>query len=344
MRKFRGNVSRRAVLRGGACGLVFGNADAWLEDALLQDAWAQGAPPWPNHPIRLVVPYPAGGSTDVLFRILAERMQDKLGRPFVVENRAGASGNVGIDAVAKSAPDGYTIGAATIGHFSINQFLFANMPYNAERDLVAPSLTYELPNVAVVVAQHVPAKTLSEFIAWAKARPGGISIGSPGPGTSPHLSGVLFAARTDVNAVHVPFRGAAQTIPAMLSGDVTFAVDNLASYISQIESGTMRALAVTSAERWPTLPDVPTMQEAGVKDFVVTSWAAYVVPAATPAAVVEKISETHKEIAGEEAIQKRFIAAGGRLLHSTPAQAKAFAAKETKMWQEVVRLSGLTPQ
>src|SRR5207248_4537253 len=134
--------------------------------------------------------------------------------------------------------------------FSINQFLIANMPFNAERDLVAPALTYELPNVAVVAAQHVAAKTVSEFIAWAKARPGGISIGSPGPGTTPHLSGVLFAARTGINTVHVPFRGAAQTIPAMLSGDVNFAVDNLASYISQIESGTMRALAVTSAERW----------------------------------------------------------------------------------------------
>jgi tripartite-type tricarboxylate transporter receptor subunit TctC len=290
------------------------------------------------------VPYPAGGSTDVLFRILADRMKDKLGQPFVIENRSGASGNVGIDAVAKSQPDGYTLGGATVGHFSINQFLIAKMPFDAEKDLVAPSLTYELPNVAVVAANHVQAKTLQEFIAWAKARPGGISIGSPGPGTTPHLSGVLFAARTGVNAVHVPFRGASQTIPAMLAGDVTFAVDNLASYISQIESGGMRALAVTSAQRWPTLPDVPTMAEAGVNDFVVTSWGAYVMPAGTPPAIVERIAAAHKEIAAEEAMHKRFLAAGARLLHSTPAEAKAFAAKETKMWQEIVRLSGLTPQ
>jgi tripartite-type tricarboxylate transporter receptor subunit TctC len=280
----------------------------------------------------------------VLFRILADQMKEKLGQSFVVENRSGASGNVGIDAVAKSAPDGYTLGGATVGHFSINQFLIAKMPFDAEKDLVAPSLTYELPNVAVVVAAHVPARTLQEFIAWAKARPGGISIGSPGPGTTPHLSGVLFAARTGINAVHVPFRGAAQTIPAMLAGDVTFAVDNLASYISQIESGQMRALAVTSAQRWPTLPSVPTMAEAGVNDFVVTSWAAYVAAAATPAAIVEKIAAAHKEIATDELMQKKFLAAGARMLHSTPAEAKAFAAKETKMWQEVVRLSGLTPQ
>jgi tripartite-type tricarboxylate transporter receptor subunit TctC len=330
----RNLISRRILMQGAAASATLG----------LAPALAQTAAGWPDHPIRMVIPYPAGGSTDVLFRIIAERLKDKLGQSVVVENKPGASGNIGIDQVAKGAPDGYTIGGATVGHFSINQFLIAKMPFDAEKDLVAPSLTYELPNVAVVAAQHVPAKTLQEFVAWAKARPNGISIGSPGPGTTPHLSGVLFAARTGVNAVHVPFRGAAQTIPAMLSGDVTFAVDNLASYISQIESGAMRALAVTSAQRWPTLPDVPTMAEAGVKDFVVTSWGAYVMAAGTPQAIVDKLSAVHKEIAADETLQKRFLAAGGRLLHSTPAEAKAFAAKETKMWQEVVRLSGLTPQ
>ena len=327
-------ISRRALIRGAAAATAFG----------VTPTLAQNATNWPDRPVRLVVPFPAGGSTDVLFRILAERLKDKLGQPFVVENKPGASGNIGIDQIAKGPPDGYAIGGATLGQFSINQFLFAKMPFDAEKDVVAPSLVYELPNVAVVAAQHVPAKTLQEFIAWAKARPNGISIGNPGPGTSPHLSGVLFAARTGVNAVHVPFRGAAQTIPAMLAGDVTFAVDNLASYISQIESGAMRALAVTSAQRWPTLPDVPTMAEAGVKDFVVTSWSAYAMPAATPQAIVDKLSAVHKEIAADEAMQQRFLAAGGRLLHSTPAEAKAFAAKETKMWQEVVSLSGLKPQ
>jgi tripartite-type tricarboxylate transporter receptor subunit TctC len=262
----------------------------------------------------------------------------------VVENKPGASGNIGIDMVAKSTPDGYTIGAATVGHFAINQFLIAKMPFVAEKDLVAPTLAYEMPNVAVVASAHVQAKTLEEFIAFAKARPNGISIGSPGPGTSPHLSGVLFAARTGVNAVHVPFRGAAQTIPAMLAGDVNFAVDNLASYMSQIESGAMRALAVTSGKRWPTLPNVPTMAEAGVKDFVVTSWGAYVLPAGTPQAIVDKIAAVHKEIAADPAMQKRFLAAGGQILTTTQAEAKAFAAKETKMWQEMVKISGLTPQ
>ena len=334
MMTHRHPITRRTLMRGAAATAAFG----------LTPALAQNAGNWPDHAVRMVIPYPAGGSTDVLFRIIAERLKDKLGQSFVVENKPGASGNIGIDQIAKGPADGYSIGGATVGHFSINQFLIAKMPFDAEKDLVAPSLVYELPNVAVVAAQHVPARTLQEFIAWAKARPNGISIGSPGPGTTPHLSGVLFAARTGVNAVHVPFRGAAQTIPAMLSGDVTFAVDNLASYISQIESGAMRALAVTSEKRWPTLPDVPTMAEAGVKDFVVTSWGAYVMAAATPPAIVNKLSAVHKELAADEQLQKRFLAAGGRLLHSTPAEAKAFAAKETKMWQEVVQLSGLTPQ
>ena len=334
MMTHRHPITRRTLMRGAAATAAFG----------LTPALAQNVGNWPDHAVRMVIPYPAGGSTDVLFRIIAERLKDKLGQSFVIENKPGASGNIGIDQIAKGPADGYAIGGATVGHFSINQFLIAKMPFDAEKDLVAPSLVYELPNVAVVAAQHVPAKTLQQFIAWAKARPNGISIGSPGPGTTPHLSGVLFAARTGVNAVHVPFRGAAQTIPAMLSGDVTFAVDNLASYISQIESGVMRALAVTSEKRWPTLPDVPTMAEAGVKDFVVTSWGAYVMAAATPPAIVNKLSAAHKELAADEALQKRFLAAGGRLLHSTPAEAKAFAAKETKMWQEVVQLSGLTPQ
>jgi tripartite-type tricarboxylate transporter receptor subunit TctC len=328
-------MSRRTLL-GGAAALI-------AAPALAQSGGISGGT-WPDRTVRLIVPYPAGGSTDVLFRLLAERLKDKLGQSFVVENRPGASGNTGIDAVAKSPTDGYTIGGATVGHFAINQFLFERMPFESDRDLVAPSLTYELPNVAVVAAKHVPAQTLPDFIAWAKARQGGISIGSPGPGTTPHLSGVLFAERTGVNAVHVPFRGAAQTIPAMLAGDVTFAVDNLASYIAQIESGAMRALAVTSAQRWPTLPNVPTMEEAGVKDFVVTSWAAYVVPSGTPRSMIDRLSVAHREIAAEEPMQKRFLTAGARLLASTPEEALAFARRERKMWQEMVRISGVKPQ
>lgn len=311
--------------------------------SLLIAAGARAQTAWPDRAVKIIVPYPAGGSTDVLARILAERLNAMYGQPFVIENRPGAGGNIGIAAVTTSAPDGYTIGAATIGHFAINQFLYKTMPYDPARDMIPASMTWELPNVFVVASEHVPAKSVAEFVGWAKQK-GKLNFGSPGVGTSPHLSGVLFAKRSGLDAVHVPFRGAAQTIPAMLSGNVDFAIDNLASYIGQIQSGKMRALAVTSAQRWPTLPDVPTMGEAGMSDFVVTSWAAFVLPAATPRPVVDKLSGAMKQIAADTAVQKRFLVAGARILSSTPEEATAFANKERARWKEVVALSGLTPQ
>jgi tripartite-type tricarboxylate transporter receptor subunit TctC len=294
---------------------------------------------WPDHPVRIIVPYPAGGSTDVLSRILAERMKETFGQPFVIENRPGAGGNIGIAAVTGSPPDGYTIGAATIGHFAINQYLYSKMPYDAERDMIPASLTWELPNVFVVATDHCPAKSVSEFVAWAKQK-GQVSFGSPGVGTSPHLSGVMFVKRTGIDAVHVPFRGAAQTIPAMLAGDVNFAIDNLASYVPAISSGKMRALAVTSAQRWPTMPDVPTMEEGGMKDFIVTSWAAFVLPAGTPRAIIDKLASAMKQIAADPEVRKRFLVGGARVLSSTPEEATAYAVKERAIWKDVVAASG----
>jgi tripartite-type tricarboxylate transporter receptor subunit TctC len=326
-----GLITRRTVLRTTAAAAALA--------ALPAHAQTQ----WPDRTVRVIVPYPAGGSADILNRIYAEQFKERLGQPFVVENRPGAGGNTGIDAVAKSAPDGYTLGGATIGHFAINQFLYDNMPFNPEKDIVPVALTYELPNVAVVPAQHVQAKTLQEFIAWAKTKDQ-VPYGSPGVGTSPHLSAALCTTRSGFKGVHVPFRGAAQTIPAMLSGDVTFAIDNLASYISLIQNGQMRALAVTSAERWPTLPDVPTMAEAGMPDFVVTSWAAVVVPSATPRPIIDRLSTTIAAIAKEQAMKDRFLQTGARILSSTPEAASAFAAKERVIWREVVKISGAKAQ
>ena len=265
---------------------------------------AQAQSTWPDHNIRLIIPYPAGGSTDVLARILAERLKDMLNQTIVVENRPGAGGNIGITAVTTSLADGYTIGAATVGHFAINQFLYKDMPYNPERDMIPATLTWELPNVFVVASDHVPAKTLAEFIAWAKQKTK-TNFGSPGVGTSPHLSGVMFVNRTGIDAVHVPFRGAAQTIPAMLSGDVTFAIDNLASYIPQIQSGKMRALAVTSAQRWPTLPDVPTSAEAGLPEFQQQGWNGLFAPKQTPEPIVARLNAALRVAVASDTLQKR---------------------------------------
>jgi tripartite-type tricarboxylate transporter receptor subunit TctC len=320
-------LDRRAFLTtGAAAGL-----------ALATGARADEA--WPTHPVRVIVPYPPGGSTDVLTRILMDKFKDMLGQNFVVENRGGAGGNIGIAVVSGAPGDGYTMGAATIGHFAINQYLYKTMPFDAEKDLLPASLTWELPNVFVVASDRVPVKSVAEFIAYAKQK-GNVTFGSPGVGTSPHLSGVLFAKTAGINATHVPFRGAAQTIPAMLSGDVTFAIDNLASYVGTIQSGQMRALAVTSAQRWPTMKDVPTMEEAGVKDFVVTSWAAFVFPKGTPRPIIDKVAATMKTIAADDAVQKRFQVAGARCISSTMEEARAYAAREAAKWKDVVALSG----
>jgi tripartite-type tricarboxylate transporter receptor subunit TctC len=325
------SMTRRALLGGASAASVL----------LTSRAQAQSA--WPDRQVRIIVPFPAGGAVDVLVRILAEQLQNKLGQSFVVENRSGAGGNIGIATVASSPPDGTTIGAATVGQFSINQYLYAHMPYDADRDIIPVTLTWEYPNVFVVASDYVPAKTLTEFIAWAKTREK-ITYGSPGVGTTPHLSAALFATRTGINAAHVPFRGAAQTIPAMLAGDVTFALDNLASYTAMIESGKMRALAVTTAERWPTLSNVPTMAEAGQPDFVVTSWGAFVVPAGTSRVVIDRLSAAMREIATDESVQRRFLVAGARCVASTPEQASARALRERPMWQEMVRVSGAKPE
>ena len=295
---------------------------------------------WPERPVRFIVPYPPAGSTDLLTRLLAERLGQKFGQTFIIENRPGAGGNIGMDAVAKAAPDGYTMGASTIGHFSINQYLYSRMPWDIDRDFAPLGLTWEFPNVVVVSSQHCPATTLQEFIAWVRQRPNGASFGSPGVGTTPHLSGEIFRNRLQLDATHVPFRGAAQTIPAMLSGDVTFAIDNLASYVPVIQEGRMRALAVTGAQRWPTLPDVPTMAEAGVPDFVITSWGAFVAPAATPKPIIAKVNAALKEISGDEALKQRFLQAGALTLWSTPEEAVARGKAERPMWEAAVKASG----
>ena len=294
---------------------------------------------WPEAPVKIIVPFTAGGASDILTRALAEKLQARLGQNFVVDNRTGAGGNIGMQAVRGALADGYTIASATIGTLSINQFLFANLGYDPAKDFEYVSMIWQNCNVFVVAPQH-PAKTVQEFLAWARKQPKGVSYGSAGVGTTPHLAGELFRARTNLQAVHIPYRGAAQSMPALMAGDTDFAIDNIASYKQLIKSGKVRALAVTASERWPTLPDVPTMAEAGVRDFVITSWGAFVVPKGTPAAVVAKLSDAIKAIAAEPAMQQRFLDAGARTVSTTPQETAAFAERERVKWKEVVQISG----
>ena len=327
-------ISKPALIRRAAAAAVAG----WTAAVLAPAAVAQTTA-WPEGPVKIVVPFSAGGASDVLTRTLAEKLQARLGQNFVVENKTGAGGNIGMEAVRSAPADGYTIASATIGTLSINQFLFTKLSYDPVNDYAYVSKVWENCNVFVVSAKH-PAKTVAEFLTWAKAQPKGVTFGSAGIGTTPHLAGELFRARSNIEALHVPFRGAAQSMPALVAGDTDFAIDNIASYTPLIKAEKVKALAVTCPERWATLPDVPTMGEAGVKDFVVTSWGAFVLPKGTPAPIVDKLSAAIKAVFADPALQQRYTETGARAIHTTPPETAAFAARERIKWKEVVQLSG----
>ena len=319
----RSRMARAAIL-AAACAALFASA-----------AEAQS---WSEKPVRIVNPFPAGGASDTLTRVMADQLGRKLGQTFVVENITGASGNIGMDVGYKAAPDGYTVISATIGTLSVNQFL-GKLSYEPEK-MTYVSTFWSNCNVVFTSAAHNPARTLREFIAWGKAQPKGISFGSSGVGTTPHLAGELFKLRTGIPAVHAPTRGGPQTVALLLGGEISMSIDNIASYAAQIAGNQVRMLATTCPERWPTLPDVPTMAEAGMPDFVLTSWGAMVMPPNTPAAIADKMSRAMAEIAADPEIQKRYMGAGARITSSTPQQTRDFAAAERKRLGEVVLVSG----
>ena len=305
---------------------------------------ALGQSPWPNKPVRVIVGFPPGGSLDVMTRLACEQMQSRFGQAFVVETRSGASGNIGAEAIARATPDGYTIGTVSMHNLLINPLLFTRLPYDARKDFAWISAMWDLPNVAVVPAQHVPARTVAEFVTWAKARPNGVSYGSSGVGTTIHLSGAYLMAQAGIRAEHVTFRGAAQTIPAMLSGDIQIAVDNLASYVPVIQEGRMRPLAVTTRERWPGLPEVPTMAEAGFAGLSYGPWHLWAAPAGTPRAMIDRLSQEIRTAFADQALQQRAIGMGARLLGTTPEQLAERLERERPIWAEMVRISGAQPE
>jgi tripartite-type tricarboxylate transporter receptor subunit TctC len=313
-------------------------ATALAATALALAASAQ-AQEWPTSTVKVIVPFTAGGASDVLTRQLSEKLQARLGGNWVVDNRTGAGGIIGMEAVKGAPPDGNTIGSATIGTLTINQFLFAKLPYDPVADYVYVSKVWENCN-AFVVAPGNPAKTVAEFLEWARKRPKGVSFGSAGVGTTPHLAGDLFRVRTGIDAQHIPFRGAAQSMPALMAGDTDFAIDNIASYTPLIKTGKVKALAVTCPERWPTMPEVPTMAEAGIKDFIITSWGAFVMPKGTSPAIVNKVSTAIAEIAKDPAVKEKYLQTGALLVATTPRETEAFAERERAKWKEVVRISG----
>ena len=293
---------------------------------------------WPSKPIRYLVPFPPAGATDITARIIADKISGPLGQPVVVENRAGAAGNVGTALVAKSAPDGYTILQLTVAQ-SISATLYAKLDYDLERDLTSAAMVALVPNV-MIVHPSVPAKSVAEFIALAKANPGKFNFASSGSGTSIHMSAEMFKMLTGVNIVHIPYKGSGPALADMIGGQVDLMFDNLTSSIGHIRSGKLRALAITSATRYPELPDLPTMQEAGIPGYEATAWFGIVAPKGTPRNVIMRINnEVNKALAQDDVKDK--LAQQGALARAwTPEQFGDFIHNEIVKWAKVVKASG----
>jgi tripartite-type tricarboxylate transporter receptor subunit TctC len=288
--------------------------------------------------VRLVVPFVGGGATDLTARLIAERLTPMIGQPVVVDNRPGAGGNLGADIVAKSDPDGHTLLMCTIGTASINQFLYSRMPFRPE-DLSAVALVNLVAN-AIVVNPNVPARNFAEFVAYAKQNPGRLNYGTPGNGTSGHMSGEYLKVRAGIDITHVPYRGTGAVIPDLLSGTLQVAVDNIPAYIPHIREGRMRLLAVTSRERWFSFPETPTVIESGIPGFEATAWFGLQAPARMPAPILQRYAEAVREISRDPAVVARQREIGAEPNFLGPNEFEAFIRAENEKWREVVRISG----
>ena len=313
---------------------------ALLGTALALPALSQArAQAWnPSRPVRLVVPFVGGGATDLTARLIAERLTPMIGQPVVVDNRPGAGGNLGADIVAKSDPDGHTLLMCTIGTASINQFLYSRMPYRPE-ELGAVALVNLVAN-GIVVNPAVPARSFTELVAFAKANPGRLNYGTPGNGTSGHMSGEYLKVRAGIDITHVPYRGTGAVIPDLLSGTLQVAVDNIPAYIPHIREGRMRLLAVTSRERWFSFPETPTVIESGIPGFEATAWFGLQAPARMPAPILQRYAEAVREISRDPAVVARQREIGAEPNFLGPNEFEAFIRAENEKWREVVRISG----
>ena len=305
-----------------------------LSTLLSAPAWAQDA--WPNKPIRFVVPFAAGGTSDILARLIGERLQASLKQTVVIDNKAGAGGVIGADVVAKSAPDGYTMLIGTISSHAINPALQAKMPYNASTDFAHVLLLGSISNVLLVGAEQ-PYKTVKELVTAAKAKPGSIAFASAGQGSSQHMSGETFKLLAGAELTHVPYKGSAPAIQDVIGGQVPMSFETVTVALPHIQSGKVRALAVTSAQRSPALPNTPTLQESGVAGFDVASWQALYAPAGTPLAIVQRLNAEVEKILAQPEIKAKLDSLG--LVHSpnTPAQFVAFGNAEMAKWVKVVK-------
>ncbi|WP_165720826.1 Bug family tripartite tricarboxylate transporter substrate binding protein [Bordetella trematum] len=327
------SATRRALL-GGAVALA-------ASCVLMAPVAAQTD--YPSKPLRFIVPYPPGGPLDTMARLLAEKVRDSLGQPVVVENKAGAGGNIGADFVAKATPDGYTLVMGAVATHAINPFLFANLPFDPIQDFEPVTIVASVPNVLVMnvdFAQRHRINSLADLLDYAKKHPGSLNYGSGGNGSAGHLSGELLKARAGIDAVHVPYQGAAPAQLALLAGQSDFMFDNLAAAAPLIKDGKVKALAVTTAQRSSLLADVPTVQEAGVKDFDLGTWFGVFTTGGAPAPVVEKLNQAYAQAMQRPEVRERLLIMGSEQAPMSTEAFRDFVKTEKDKYQEIVKASG----
>jgi len=286
--------------------------------------------------VKLVVPFAAGGGVDILTRVLAEKFSNDLKQSFIVENRVGAGGNIGSDAVAKSKPDGYTLLVATTGTHAINPVLFPSLPFDAKEDFIPISLIAAVPNL-LVVGPKLQVKSLQELIEVAKRSTVKLSYASFGNGTSNHLSGELLKMQGDIQAIHIPYKSATQAVTDLLSGQIDFAFVNMPLALTHVQAGKLNALAITSSERSTLLPEVPTMAQGGIKDFVVESWYGLMAPKGTPTSTIQLLEKATAHALSDRKLQESFVKSGAEARTNSNVEFVALIAAELARWAEVIQ-------
>jgi len=297
---------------------------------------------YPTRAIKLVVPSSPGGGTDIVARILGQKMSEQLGQQFVVENRAGAGTVIGNDAVAKSAPDGYTLlmGLSTL---AINPSMYAKLPYDALRDFAPISQSVSACNI-LILHPSVPAKTVTELIALARTKPGSLTFGSAGMGTNPHLSGELFKSLARIDMVHVPFKGSGQSIISQLAGEIAANFPSVPTAMPYIKAGRLRGIGVTTLKRVEVLPDVPSIAEAGLPGYEATQWFGLLAPAGTPRPIIDRLYQESSRALRSADMKERMTAEGLEVVGGTPEEFASYIRSETEKWTQVIKAAGIKPQ
>ena len=306
-------------------------------------ATAIAADVYPSKPFRIVVPFPPGGPADVLARTVGDKLQAALGQPVVVDNRPGAGGNIGMELVAKAAPDGHTLALAPAGNLTVNPSLYRNVPYDVARDFAPVTVIAAVPNVLVINAQ-VPAKDLADLVAYAKANPGKLNFASPGPGSGAHLAGELLKSSAGIEMVHVPFNGIAPAVTAVVAGDVQVMFAGTSAAMPQVNAGKLRALGVASLKRIASAPALPTLDEAGLPGFDVTSWYSIVAPAGTPPAVVDRLQKEVAKALEAPDVKAKLAGLGAEPVGNTPSEFAAMIRTESAKWGKIVKDANIRPE